>query len=126
MKFNRLLLGIFSLATLTASSMVMPPITSAAPKICSCAISQARPERGQKSRSSGNFSTQGCARSLIWNSPKGVSFTVVKDVSAGKDRVEISNVKHGLQTQNPNQEKLYIANPRGALVPFRVCAIDLS
>ena len=122
MKFNRLLLGIFSLATLTASSMVMPPIASTAPGPCSCTSSQAQPLQGQKSRSSVNFSTQGCTRTLTWIAPRGVRFNVVQDVSAGKDRVWIPNATNLKRSRNPNQGKLYIANPSGAQKDFVVCA----
>lgn len=122
MKLNRLLLGVFSLTALTASSMVMPPVTSAAPGICTCITSEAQPQREQKSRSSGNFSTQGCTTTLKWTSPTGVSFAVVQDVSAGKDRVQIATATNGSRTQNPNQRNLYIASPNGARSAFRVCA----
>ncbi|WP_228061778.1 hypothetical protein [[Phormidium] sp. LEGE 05292] len=90
--------------------------------ICACASSEAQPQRGQRNRSSGNFSTQGCTTTLSWNAPKGVSFNVMRDVSGGRDPVELSNVARGTRTQNPNQRSLYIANPKGARGGFRVCA----
>lgn len=45
MELNQLLLGIFALAVSTASSMVMPRVTSAAPGICACLTSEAQPQR---------------------------------------------------------------------------------
>jgi hypothetical protein len=122
MKFNQLLIGIFSFTALTALSVVMLPVTSAAPGRCACISSEAQPQRGQKNRSSGNFSTQGCTTTLRWSAPKGVSFNVMRDVSGGKDPVELPNISNGSSTQNPNQRSLYIANPKGAQKGFEVCA----
>jgi hypothetical protein len=90
--------------------------------VCACIQSEAQPQRGQKNRSSGNFSTQGCTTTLDWDAPEGISFNVMRDVSGGRDPVEISNANNKIRTQNPNQRSLYIANPRGAKEGFRACA----
>lgn len=128
MKLNQLVIGIPSFIVLALSSVVTLHITPALAqsRSCACINSEAQPQRGQKNRSSGNFSSQGCSTSLRWSSPDGVSFNVMRDVSGGKDPVELSNVTNGSITPNPNQRSLYIANPRGAQTGFRACANNPS
>ncbi|WP_292834798.1 DeoR family transcriptional regulator [Nostoc sp. JL33] len=120
MKFNQLLAAIFSF---TALSVVMqPPAPALAQSTCACVTSQPQPQRGQKNRSSGNFSTQGCAANLIWTSPTPIVFDVKQDRSGKSDPTTFSGLTNGVVTGNPNQRSLYIANPRNASGNFRVCA----
>ncbi|MFH7029190.1 MAG: hypothetical protein ACHBN1_28305 [Heteroscytonema crispum UTEX LB 1556] len=122
MKLNQLLAAILCFTVLTPLLVVTLPVTPASAASCACITSEAQPQRGQKNRSSGNFSTQGCTTTLRWSAPDGVSFNVMRDVSGGKDPVELQNVTNGSSTQNPNQRSLYIANPKGANKGFQVCA----
>jgi hypothetical protein len=126
LKFNKKV-AIFSsmaLIFLPVVGVVTLPNSSALaePGICSCISSEAQPQQGQKNRSSGNFSTEGCTTTLKWTAPKGVSFKVMRDVSGGTDPVIFTNVNNNTRTQNPKQRSLYIANPVGARKGFRVCA----
>ncbi|MBR8839982.1 MAG: hypothetical protein DSM106950_39790 [Stigonema ocellatum SAG 48.90 = DSM 106950] len=124
MRLNQLRVAISSFIILVPSSVVTLPVTPvlAQQGSCACINSEAQPQRGQKSRSSGNFSTQGCPTTLRWSGPDGVTFDVMRDVSGGKDKLEIRNVTNGSSSQNPNQRNLYIANPHGAQKGFKVCA----
>jgi hypothetical protein len=122
MKLNQLLTVIFSFTSLTPLLVVTLPVAPASANSCACITSEAQPQRNQKNRSSGNFSTQGCTTTLRWSAPDGVRFNVMRDVSRGKDPVELRNVSNGLSIQNPSQRSLYIANPNGANKAFQVCA----
>ena len=122
MKFNQLLTAIFSF---TALSVVMqPPAPAFAQSTCACVTSESRPQAGQTARSSGNFSTQGCAASLRWTAPTPIVFDVKQDVSGGTDPTPFSGLTNDVVTVNPNQRSLYIANPRNAGGNFTVCAIN--
>jgi hypothetical protein len=122
MKLNQLLPAILSFTSLTPLLVVTLPVAPASAASCACITSEAQPQLGQKNRSSGNFSTQGCTTTLTWSAENGVSFNVMRDISRGKDPVELRDVTNGLSTQNPNQRSLYIANPSGANKAFQVCA----
>ncbi|WP_199337632.1 MULTISPECIES: hypothetical protein [unclassified Nostoc] len=129
MKLNQLVVGISSFIVLAPSSVVtlhITPVLAQSSSICACITSEAQPQLGQINRSSGNFSTQGCATSLRWSGPDGVNFNVMRDVSGGTDPVELTNVTNGSLLQNPNQRSLYIANPTGAQTAFQVCANNPS
>jgi hypothetical protein len=91
-------------------------------RVCTCISSEAQPQRGQKNRSSGNFSTEGCTTTLHWTAPRGVHFKVMRDVSGGVDPVIFGHVDNNTRTRNVEQRSLYIANPAGARRGFRVCA----
>ncbi|MEH2180485.1 DeoR family transcriptional regulator [Nostoc sp.] len=125
MKFNQLLTAIFSFTALSAA--IQPPIPVLAqspPNTCACITSEAAPQAGQKARSSGNFSTQGCAANLRWSVPTPIVFDVAKDVSGGSDPTLYPGVTNDVVTVNPNERSLYIANPRNAPGNFTVCAIN--
>jgi hypothetical protein len=122
MKFNQLLTAIFSF---TALSVVMQPPTPAfAQSTCACVTSEPRPQSGQRNRSSGNFSTQGCSSSLRWSSPPGITYDIKQDRSRRSDPTRLFGLTNGVRTGNPNERSLYIANPRNASSNFRVCAIN--
>ncbi len=122
MKFNQLLTAIFSFTTL--SVVMQPPTPAFAQNTCACVTSESRPQRGQKNRSSGNFSTQGCSASLKWTSPTPIVFDVKQDRTGRSDPTTFSGLTNGVVTVNPNQRSLYIANPKNASGNFRVCAVN--
>ncbi|MFP3326269.1 DeoR family transcriptional regulator, partial [Planococcus sp. SIMBA_160] len=79
--------------------------------------SEARPQSGQKNRSSGNFAIQTLPSgtyALRWSAPPGVFFNVMRDVSRGKEPVVFSTVSDGTTTRYPTSRAYYIANPSGA------------
>jgi hypothetical protein len=121
MKFNQLVAAIFSF---TALSVVMQPPPAFAQSTCACVTSESRPQSGQRNRSSGNFSTQGCAASLRWTAPVPIVFDVKQDRSGRSDPTPFSGLTNGVVTVNPNQRSLYIANPKNATGNFTVCAIN--
>ncbi len=127
LKFDRKVMAIFGLMALTTSTVVgvvmLHQNSGLAQTNCACVPSEAQPQRGQKARSSGNFSTQGCSSTLIWNLPNGVSVDIMQDVSGGKDR-RFYKVSNGNRMQNPDKRSLYIANPHGAQEGFQVCAFN--
>ncbi|MCC5643149.1 hypothetical protein LC607_09380 [Nostoc sp. CHAB 5824] len=122
MKFNQLLTAIFSFTAF--SVMMQPPAPVFAQSTCACVTSESRPQSGQRNRSSGNFSTQGCAASLKWTAPIPIVFDVKQDVSGGSDPTPFSGLTNDVVTVNPNQRSLYIANPKNANASFTVCALN--
>lgn len=129
LKFNQKVIALLSLTALTIPigvGVVMQHPNSALAQertICSCIRSEAQPQRGQKARSSGNFSTEGCSTTLVWELPDGINVDIAQDISGGKDR-GFYRVSNGVRRQNPNKRSLYIANPHGAQQGFQVCAIN--
>lgn len=93
--------------------------------IIASVTSEARPKTGQSHRSSGNFSTdtapinttglrwevRGTNRSSLVSN---VSFDVMIDVSAGRDKTEFSGLTNGRTTAYKKNRKYYIANPEYA------------
>jgi hypothetical protein len=119
------LASLMALGMLTVDGVVRTSPSSAETVVpCACVQSEAQPQNGQKARSSGNFSTQGCSTTLYWQIPQGVSVDIKQDVSGGKDPTHF-RVQMGARTQNPNQRSLYIANPRGAQAGFMACATSV-
>lgn len=117
-------IALLGLTALTILGVVMlHPNSTLAQTDCACVQSEAQPQHGQKARSSGNFSTQGCSSTLIWNLPDGVSVDIAQDVSGRKDPT-FYKVSNGDRRQNPNKRSLYIANPHGAQKGFQVCALN--
>lgn len=85
--------------------------------------SEGNPQKGQKHRSSGNFSTEGVPggyNKFEWRitkvdrDPKGIQFNVKKDKSAGIDPQEYGNLTDGSITDIKQIRNLYIADPRGS------------
>ncbi|MEH1849763.1 MAG: hypothetical protein V7L25_33505 [Nostoc sp.] len=115
MKFNQLLTATYSF---TALSVVMqlptPAFAQNPPNTCACVTSGATPQPGQKERSSGNFSTQGCASTLIVTAPGATSFDIKYDISGGPDGPALTNQTNNSIFLNPNARNLYIANPKSA------------
>lgn len=83
------------------------------------------PQRGQKHRSSGNFSTDNVpdgTNGLLWKvvpdnsgvDPNAISFDVMEDVSVGHDPTWWSGVKNNQQTSYKSSRHIYIANSSGA------------
>jgi hypothetical protein len=119
------LASLMALGMLTVDGVVRTsPSSAQTGKPCACVQSEAQPQNGQKARSSGNFSTQGCSTTLSWVVPTGISVDIKQDVSGGKDPTHF-RVQSGTRTRNPNKRSLYIANPRGARAGFRVCAVSV-
>ncbi|WP_255294175.1 hypothetical protein [Bacillus toyonensis] len=108
-------------------------ITTLAPedeksKLIATITSEARPQSGQKNRSSGNFAIQTLPSgtyALRWSAPSGVFFNVMRDVSVGKDPVVFSTVSDGTTTSYPTSRAYYIANPSGADSDFNVSVYAL-
>jgi hypothetical protein len=88
---------------------------------CATVISEPHPQRGQRHRSSHNFSTRGCdGRVLQWTCPPGIYFDVKKDITWGTDPTMFWDVTNGSVTENASSGRLYIANPKGARSNFNV------
>jgi hypothetical protein len=124
MKFNKLLIVflsfiIFSLAFIPSSSAFAQQN-----KICTCITSEPAPQPRQSHRSSGNFSTQGCADNLLWTTEPGPVFDVKEDKSLGTDPTIFSSMTTNVIKPNPNKRDLYIANPKNANSNFTVCTIN--
>ena len=122
------ILSLMVLTTLTVVGVVMLPNTSALAQTvstCACITSEAQPQNGQKARSSGNFSTQGCTTTIQWSLPGGIKVDIKEDISGGKDPT-LFNVSNEAKKQNPNKRDIYIANPKGAQKSFEVCALNLT
>jgi hypothetical protein len=105
--------------------VVLPSYPALADVNCACVTSEAQPQNGQKTRSSGNFSTQGCTTTLAWIVPPNVTVGIYRDVSGGKDQFKY-DVTNGVRTQNTNLRNLYAGNPRAANSPFQVCALNVD
>lgn len=84
--------------------------------------SSAGPQKGQKNRSSGGFSTEGAPHGttgLIWRivphdssiSPDKITFNVMLDKSAAKDPVVWSGLTNDRKTGYSSARDYYIANP---------------
>lgn len=84
--------------------------------------SQGQPQKGQKNRSSGNFSTEFAVEGFnkfYWEitrteQPQGIKFNVMRDKSAARDPVEYSDLTDGSVTDIKKLRSLYIANPKGS------------
>jgi len=88
--------------------------------------SESRPQRGQKERSSANFSLADIpegTRELLWRTEPDVGairFNVMSDVLANPDHPVLSNIAPGARTPVPREREslvrrgFYIANPSGA------------
>lgn len=92
-------------------------------------ISQAKPQDGQKNRSSVNFSTQSIPTGTKYLSFEvtgttnndAVFFNVMEDKTAASDPTIYHNVSNGYRTNNVQKySSLYIANPEGASNEFEV------
>jgi hypothetical protein len=93
-------------------------------------ISEPEPLRGQRHRSSENFSTESIpdgATYLSFTVQGGgtnvdrITFDIMQDISGGEDPVIYPGESNG--SQSPNVTKypaLYIANPKGAVSNFEV------
>ncbi|MBW4600950.1 MAG: hypothetical protein KME29_15490 [Calothrix sp. FI2-JRJ7] len=120
-KFYRLLLFV----SLLISVQPITPVKSQT-STCACIRSDAVPQPGQDNRSSGNFSTQGCGHKLRWDVAKSITFNVMEDRSAARDRTLFRNLGQNSVTNNPNKRSLYIAKPKGAAGNFDVCAYNFD
>lgn len=108
-------------------------ITTLAPaeeqsKLIASITSEARPQSGQKNRSSGNFAIETLPSgtyALKWYAPEGVRFNVMRDKSGGKDPVVFSTVSDGTTTSPLTSRSYYIANPSGADSDFNVSVYAL-
>ncbi len=84
--------------------------------------SEGQPQKGQKHRSSGNFSTEGVPggfSKFYWEitgtkEPESIKFNVKRDKSAAIDPVEFENLKDGSITEIKQYRSLYIADPKGS------------
>lgn len=84
--------------------------------------SEGQPQKGQKHRSSGNFSTEGVPggySKFYWEisgtaEPDSIKFDVMRDVPMGFDPTEYSDLKNGSVTEIKQERSLYIANPKGS------------
>lgn len=97
-------------------------------RLIATVTSEARPQGGQKNRSSGNFSVESLPSgtyALRWTAPPGVYFNVMRDVSGGKDPVVFSNISDGTTTSPTTSRSYYIANPSGAYSDFNVSVYAL-
>ena len=91
--------------------------------------SEPQPQKGQKHRSSGDFSTDNADSSATgllfkinksnpkWNS---IHFDVKEDKSGGKDPVIYTDVYSGNREPVVRERTLYIADPEGADTDFTV------
>lgn len=128
-KFTQIgsLVSLMTLGILTVDGVVMRPNTSALAQelsTCACVTSEAQPQRGQKHRSSGNFSTQGCTTSIQWSLPANIKIDIKEDISGGRDP-NFYSLSNGAIKQNLNKRDIYIANPQGAQKSFEVCALNV-
>nr|WP_321141626.1 hypothetical protein [Bacillus gaemokensis] len=92
-------------------------------KLITTVTSEARPQSGQKNRSSGNFAVESLPSgtyALKWTAPAGVYFNVMRDKSGGKDPVVLSGVSDGTTSSPTTSRSYYIANPSGAFSDFNV------
>lgn len=100
---------------------VLPPTYLGSGQASRTVKSEAGPQKGQKERSSGNFSTSGMGggSSIYWTCPEGVSFDIKID-KTGTDPFFANGVTNGTITSFTDNSKLYIANPKGAKDAFEV------
>ena len=82
--------------------------------------SESKPQKGQKHRSSDDFSTKGMnSQKLLWTCPDGITFDVNINKS-GKDDVWASNLFNMAITDLSPNANLYIADPKGANESFTI------
>ncbi|AUB37513.1 hypothetical protein COO91_03458 [Nostoc flagelliforme CCNUN1] len=94
-------------------------------KVMLCVKSEPQPQQGQTSRSSEDFSTiqpqvLGEERIKI-TLPDGISVKIAENIANGNDPAVFENVENGREEQNPNKNKLYVADPTNANEDFFVC-----
>lgn len=84
--------------------------------------SEPKPQSGQSHRSSGNydFFTLKKGKKLLWILPPGVSINIKNDRSVISDNTVFSGIKNGDVKDIPSEQNLYIADPKGATIPFEV------
>lgn len=91
--------------------------------------SGSKPQKGQKHRSSDNFSTASLSgedpQYMIVSCPDGVGFELNIDRS-GSDEVYDDDVYNGCILPYRNSSKFYISNPRGATSDFEVTFTALT
>lgn len=91
--------------------------------------SEAAPQKGQKHRSSDNFSTktlkQDDMRYMIVACPDGITFNINVD-KIGTDEEWTYDVYNGAILDFRDSDKLYIADPEGATERFEVTFISLN
>jgi len=89
-------------------------------------VSESKPKKGQKHRSSDNFSTKGMnsGTHLLWCVEEGISFDIMVDKTAASDPTCATSVTNGFLTPFTGYFKdasnLYIANPKGASGNFEL------
>lgn len=116
-------------ANVKQSSQAQNLIASAPTKqLIATVRSQGEPQRGQKGRSSGNFSTDNMPKgynNLCWEvsetsavNPSGIKFNVKEDLRVLKDKTHFSNVIPGTKTGVKKARNLYISSPDGAYDKF--------
>lgn len=104
------------------SDDVRPPLFLQSGQATKSVESEAGPKKGQKERSSDNFSTQnmGEGTSIYWTVPEGVSFDVKIDKTAASDPFYANEITNGSITPYKSESKMYIANPKGATEKFQI------
>ncbi|MBW4602233.1 MAG: hypothetical protein KME29_22340 [Calothrix sp. FI2-JRJ7] len=116
-------------ANVKSSSQTQNLIASAPQRqLIATVRSQGEPQRGQKSRSSGNFSTDNMPQgysSLCWQvsetsavNPSQIKFNVMEDLRVLKDKTIFKNVQASEKSAVKKARNLYIANPSGAYDKF--------
>jgi len=89
--------------------------------------SGAGPQRGQRHRSSNNFTIDPPSNynGIRWECPGGITFSVKEDIRGSGDPVHFSNLTNGSITIIPRdqrQDRFYISDPQGAGGNFDVKA----
>lgn len=88
---------------------------------CASVTSEPNPQHGQKHRSSGNFSTEGCSGDKIqFSSPEGVVYDIMEDKSLAPDPTIYKDVTNGTIVEKVSSRSLYVANPKHASGNFVV------
>jgi hypothetical protein len=116
-------------ANVKSSSQAQNLIASAPSKqLIATVRSQGEPQRGQKGRSSGNFSTDNMPQgynSLCWQvsetsavNPSGIKFNVMEDLRVLKDKSIFRDVTPSAKTDIKKARNLYISSPSGAYDKF--------
>ena len=104
-------------------------------RMLSAVTSLSGPQSGQKSRSSGNFSTENTessATTLLFKvatyNPdwQAIHFDVEQDVSGGSDKTIYSDVYDGQHVAIRSHRNLYISNPKGTNSDFTVECYQVS
>lgn len=123
------LTGASAFASFNSSSQTQNLIASAPQKqLLATVRSQGEPQRGQKARSSGNFSTDNMPQGysyLCWEvsetsaiKPSEIKFNVTEDRRVLKDKSMFREVTHSTKTEIKKARNLYISNPSGAYDQF--------